>query len=297
MPFFFMISGYLFFRTYKSSKWKAKIRSRAKSLLIPYLIWNVFYAIVMITLMKIGAVSNMSNVESLSGGVISCINSEYSPLWFVKYLMFFVCISPLMYYVLRNKWTGAVTIIALLVINTYDYYSGNMQVPLNVNANNFIMFVYQYIFYAIGAYAALCWKTQVENPSMGKSIFGAALLGLLLVACSIYNIHYGDVITNHTFRWLWCIAFWLAYDLLPEIKVRPWMKYSFFIYCSHLIFVMCFQGVTRIAYTGAGKMEPVFQIGEYCWLPILTVFVLIKIGNILKGHTPKLWGIITGCRG
>lgn len=68
VPFFFMISGYLFFRTYKSSKWKAKIRSRAKSLLIPYLIWNVFYAIVMITLMKIGAVSNMSNVESLSGG-------------------------------------------------------------------------------------------------------------------------------------------------------------------------------------------------------------------------------------
>lgn len=68
VPFFFMISGYLFFRTYESTKWKEKLNSRVKTFFVPYLIWNVFYAIVMISLFKIGLVTNMQNVKSVSGG-------------------------------------------------------------------------------------------------------------------------------------------------------------------------------------------------------------------------------------
>lgn len=67
VPFFFMISGYLFFRTYQSCKWREKLQSRVKSLLVPYLLWNIFYAVVMISLQKVGLVSNMQIVNSLSG--------------------------------------------------------------------------------------------------------------------------------------------------------------------------------------------------------------------------------------
>lgn len=68
VPFFFMISGYLFFRTYQSNKWRDKLESRAKTLLVPYVVWNVLYAIIMITLLKVGVVQNMQPVNSLSGG-------------------------------------------------------------------------------------------------------------------------------------------------------------------------------------------------------------------------------------
>lgn len=297
VPFFFMISGCLFFRTYQSNKWRDKLESRAKTLLVPYVVWNVLYAIIMITLLKVGVVQNMQPVNSLSGGVISCFNSEFSPLWFVKYLMAFVCISPLMYYVLRNKWIGALTIVVLLLANAYHYYNGKMQVPLNVNANNYVMFIYQYVFFAIGSYAALCFKKWTECSSTKKSMLGIVLLCLLIISYWTYIVHKGDVITNHTFRWLWCIGVWFACDLLPEVRVRGWMKYAFFIYCSHLIFVMCFQGLSSIVYGRIGGMKPVLQISEYFWLPPLTIILLIKIGNILKCRTPQLWNLITGSRG
>lgn len=214
-----------------------------------------------------------------------------------KYLMVFVCISPLMYFVLRNMFLGAMTILALLLINAYNYYSGNMQVPLNVNANNWIMFIYQYVFFAIGSYGMLCFKRQIETPSNKKSKVGVCALLLLTAFYWGYLMHSGDVITNHTFRWLWCISLWFACDLLLEIKVRPWMKYSFFIYCAHMIFVMCFQGVTSIIYMKTTGLRPLLQISEYLWLPVLTIYILIKLGDILKSHTSRFWGLITGSRG
>ena len=296
VPFFFMISGYLFFRTYQSCKWREKLQSRVKSLLVPYLLWNIFYAVVMISLQKAGLVSNMQIVNSLSG-VISCVNSEFSPLWFVKYLMIFVCISPLMYYVLRNRILGLLIILVFMLINAYNYYIGNMQVPLNVNANNLIMLIYQYIFFVTGSYGALCFKRQIEIFSAMRSKISMFVLLLLIAFYFGYIVHFGDVITNHLFRWMWCVSLWFVCDLFPECKVRSWMKYSFFIYCAHMIFVMCFQGVTNIIYMKTSGLKPYLEISEYLWLPILTIYVLIKIGNILKIHVPKFWSLITGSRG
>ena len=67
VPFFFMISGYLFFRTYEQAKAKEKIVSRARTLLIPYLIWNIIYTCFIIGLVKIGFVHNVV-INNRGGG-------------------------------------------------------------------------------------------------------------------------------------------------------------------------------------------------------------------------------------
>ena len=211
--------------------------------------------------------------------------------------MIFVCISPLMYYVLRNRILGLLIILVLMLINAYNYYIGNMQVPLNVNANNLIMFIYQYIFFSTGSYGALCFKQQIETFSAMRSKISLFALLLLVVFYCGYISHLGDVITNHLFRWIWCISLWFVYDLFPEVRVRSWMKYSFFIYCAHMIFVMCSQGVTNIIYTEVTGLRPYLEISEYLWLPILTIYVLIKIGDILKIHASRFGSLITGSRG
>ena len=64
VPFFFMISGFLFFRTYKPSKIKEKILSRVRTLLIPYVIWNTIYAVFIIGLTKIGFIHNATINEN-----------------------------------------------------------------------------------------------------------------------------------------------------------------------------------------------------------------------------------------
>ena len=58
VPFFLMISGYLFFRTYEPAKAKSKILSRGRTLLIPYLIWNAIYAAFIIGLSNLGFIQN-----------------------------------------------------------------------------------------------------------------------------------------------------------------------------------------------------------------------------------------------
>ena len=297
VPFFFIVSGYLFFRTYQSDNWKKKLKSRINSLLVPYLLWNVFYSVVMLLLFKAGFVTNIQRKEGLLGVVTSCINSEYSPLWFIKDLMVFVCISPMMYYLLRNKYVGALVLIALVTVNANNFYSGRMTEPLNVNANDWIMFIYQYIFFALGSYGALCWKLDIEKSSSKRAICGLIMLSFLIIIYWAYLCSNGDVINNHTFRWLWCISFWFAYDLFPEIRVYPWMKYSFFIYCAHLIIVMCIQGVSQKVFSYCGGLTCCLQITEYIALPIVTIICIICIANLLKKHMPQLLLIITGGRG
>lgn len=106
VPFFFMISGYLFFRTYEPSKLKTKILSRVRTLLIPYLVWNAIYTLFIIVFTKLGFIHNAVISQKYSGVLLQCINAKFSPLWFVKYLMIFTLIAPFFYYLFKKKNLG-----------------------------------------------------------------------------------------------------------------------------------------------------------------------------------------------
>lgn len=71
VPFFFMLSGYLFFRTYSSKKWKEKLISRLHTLLIPYLIWNAIYVVFMMIMGMLNVINHPIKLDGL-GGVFDC---------------------------------------------------------------------------------------------------------------------------------------------------------------------------------------------------------------------------------
>ena len=114
-----MISGYLFFRTYCPSKAKMKIVSRMRTLLIPYLIWNTLYALFIIGLTRLGLIHNSTIDGDIGGILLQLINAEFSPLWFVKYLMVFSLIAPFFYYLLRRKIVGIITIFIMVILNAF----------------------------------------------------------------------------------------------------------------------------------------------------------------------------------
>lgn len=154
------------------------------------------------------------------------------------------------------------------------------------------MFVYQYVFFAVGSYAALCFKNSVENFSKNKSIISSCILVALVTCYWCYIRTSGDVVSNHLFRLLWGISLWFTLDLLPEINVRPWMKYSFFIYCAHTILIQPVQGITRAIFN-----DNIVLCIEYIVLLVLVISILIKIADILKSRLSIFWTIITGSRG
>lgn len=96
-----------------------KIVSRMRTLLIPYLIWNTLYALFIIGLTRLGLIHNSTIDGDIGGILLQLINAEFSPLWFVKYLMVFSLIAPFFYYLLRRKIVGIITIFIMVILNAF----------------------------------------------------------------------------------------------------------------------------------------------------------------------------------
>jgi len=293
VPMFFMISGYLFYRTFSVDKTKDKLKSRVKTLLIPYLLWNVVYAVFFISMVAVGLVKNI-HIEWNWKLILQIVNSDFSPLWFVKYLMVFTLIAPLMYYVFKNRYVGATAIVCMIITNVLLCVFGVIRSPLDVNANSLSMLNYQYIFYAIGAWAGLNFKDFVETPARYKRNASLCAICMLFILYFMPFFHKG-IIIGHTFRIFFAIALWFLFDFLPEIKMRTWFKMSFWIYCSHTIVLQCAQGIIGLLYGMLGGSS-IIWIAEWMVLPIVVLISLLLAGLIAKRYTPRVYNTLTGNR-
>lgn len=128
VPAFFLISGYLFFSQLKQWNhgiWIGKIKKRIKTLLVPYLIWNII---------AFGAYFLAQCVKSRGlVSLIACFQSQGSwhifwdsssgwmpmdfPLWFIRDLMAVALFCPIIYWLIKNKVGGLVSIITATIIH------------------------------------------------------------------------------------------------------------------------------------------------------------------------------------
>ncbi len=294
VPTFFAVSGYLFFRNFRIHQLKGKLYRRIKSLLIPYLIWNIMYVAFMIVMSYLNLTSckiDISNILEL------VLNAECSPLWFVRYLMLFALIAPFTYIIFHNRIIGCIAIIAILALNYYNYISGILGTHINVNANNLAMFNYQDAYYALGAYCALNFSQIVETVNKRWMLTGLISILLLICVYWFYLNNNGNMASFHLFRFLWIPALWFAIDYLSAIKTRVWMKYAFFIYCSHMFLIYSFQGVIEKVYAYVGSLKPLFACIEYILMGIIVAFLLINAAELLKKNLSPLFKLISGSRG
>ena len=95
VPFFFVISGYFFMKRYDGSFrwWRAQMRKRLKTLVVPYVIWCSAFSIVCHGLHFKGYLSDMG-----VWGVCPLLGA----LWYVKFLILVAVISPVL--ILSVDW-------------------------------------------------------------------------------------------------------------------------------------------------------------------------------------------------
>lgn len=72
VPLFFIISGALFYRNYDNSKYLSKVKRRATSLIIPYLIWNTLSLVfnIFITKFLSGYITGREKVKFTPTGIL-----------------------------------------------------------------------------------------------------------------------------------------------------------------------------------------------------------------------------------
>ena len=125
VPLFFFISGFLFFYRiprFTSRDYKRKLKSRAKSLLAPYVFWNLviilFYFLVQHFMPELmSGRKKLISDYTLSDWLwafwdTSMINADAEgrfpfnfPLWFIRDLMVMALLSPVIYFLVRKlRW-------------------------------------------------------------------------------------------------------------------------------------------------------------------------------------------------
>lgn len=120
VPFFFIASGFfLAGHMGEAGWWGRECRKRVRSLLVPYLFWNVFYWCFMHGLQMVLGFAGIAFASDLGWGLNlgfdPTVCPQHSHLWFVRVLILAVAISP-MFLLLHKKVSGIFALMAFVIM-------------------------------------------------------------------------------------------------------------------------------------------------------------------------------------
>lgn len=316
VPTFFVISGFLFFRNWTSwdkHLYLSKMKSRFRTLLIPYLCWNVLavLSVVCIKLAKslLTGEPFLPAVESYlqDNGWLHLLwdNNVWAedrlnwlgwatpmsgpadlPLWFLRDLIVMTVLTPLVYGFLKLTRHYGVLFLALAYISgVWPSLPG-----LNISA---------VFFFCIGAYFSIYGKNLVDECRRVRKV-AYVLAAVFLLLCIWFdgrNTSIGCVLYPFYIMSGVCAAFNVAADWLERgrVRVHPLLSHStFFIYALHTILVLAVcQAAAQFVIRGDGVWVRTIL---YLLVPFLCVLVCLGIFLFMKRFFPRLLGILTGNR-
>lgn len=250
MPTFFVMSGYLFFANVEKFNmeiyWQ-KIRRRIKTLLIPYIIWNLL----MVVKMKTFNLSIFWEPANM-------------PLWFLRDLMIVSVLTPFVYIGVRKL--GYWIFVLLLPI----YLTGIWAIQPGLNP-------YAICFFTLGAFLSIRKMSLIDTCKRFEvpAYLLSAIFGLSMILT--YHTHYFPPLML-CFRVVSVVAvFCLAYRILSRTTKRipkTASDASYFIYLAHYIFFFSF--IDTAFFSLFGMSTPSLCM-HYLLCPLLKAIILIGI--------------------
>ena len=296
VPMFFAISGFLFFFTYENTKqcYVRKLKSRVRSLLIPYIIWAVISGLFLTCISQIPFFSDLPFVMEKGYGwtqfYMYLINPAAFPLWYIQQLMIFVIISPALYFLIKK--TRGIILIALAV-------PWIMDLSFVINFSGLFAF-------SIGAALAIFGKSREFTRSDNRiQTMIYAVIWILLSLLNTYIAAFADksfifdIIMTVLFKIneaVGVIAMWYLFD---HIAKRITDKKGFIIAATHsfIVFVL-HEPMLHIFNQMALKQSSTVMghIALYVCLPFSVLAVCIIVSMALRKNLRKVHGVLTGGR-
>lgn len=304
VPTFFLISGYLLFRNvtrFTARIYFDKLRRRVKTLLVPYIIWNVICLAVF--LIKV-IFANCNGAGIIENGQVNwgrllagfwCIPSvpgtptvfpqgyPYAfAFWFIRDLMVFVLLSPAVRLICRNKLVLIITISILVCFNIGPY---------------------GFIWFLTGAFIAKNGNLyQIFIKRISKSLFiGITVIYFVMGIFydSFHNLDFELVINLYDFT-LTCVGIVLFLKLGAMLSkfhnnpaVRLGIASTFGIYAIHQVF----STTIRTAICRYASLDTTIQVlVVYLLVFSLQVSISFTIWLVLRKMSPRLLSILTGER-
>lgn len=282
---FWMLSAVLFYRDYTYSLTVKKYKSRFKSLVVPYLSWNLLSMLFTWFIYCVPSLRSMVNgyelfYPSCDNIVMGLFHHKYNIIfWFIFELIILIAAAPLIFTLLKNKYIGIISILLFYVC-----------APTIFKESSLIRGGESWSFYLIAAYMGI----HYFDLCMTKSKKHVAVISiLLLLVFNFLQMQFftyrlaSDLITIISV----CLIWWGGDLLLPLFK--KWMiGISMFIYAVHFnIDMVVSKIIVRII---PDIPEISFLVFALAW--ITTVVLSISIALTVKKYIPKLYSLLNGGR-
>lgn len=312
---FFVFSGYFLGLSYvqNSGDWYLNtLRKKARSLVIPYCVWNIIYAFTYVMFRVYGnhvagrALNNgtclisekilsLSNLCCVFGGNLFDFPAD-TPFWYIRNLLFIILISPLFMVLLRRRRLAFWLMISFFCVFFclsdlspkwhFFFYDG--------------LSIRSLCFCFAGAYFAFYPK----DVKIGKTLTACvAVLWIVMIAIATYcqlDPECNCYVKFGTFRLqviLGCLTLWFVYDCIPALA--NWGKYyavknHFFIYASHygIMGILFCNKTQQLVYRLIGQQTLLFYFSR-----ILVTFSICICGiMLLKKYRQSLLMFLCGGR-
>ena len=244
VPFFFICSGYfLAGHMEEHGWWKRECVKRAQSLLVPYIVWSLIYASIPLIVFFLanlihGRIRFLGEYASIRFWLHLLGLNPFAwpylvPLWYVRALLMFVAISPLlMLFVKKTRWVSIIVLWLLsLTVGIYGWYSQDRLYLLLTKCFN----VSGLFYFCCGIYGRM---NKVSLSKRGHTL--ALAYGLFCAAangyCRMSGIH-----CVFPF-WVPALLFGL-WQFIPNYPLPKWLAgSSFAIFVIHMV-VYRFLGI------------------------------------------------------
>ena len=296
VPLFYMMSGFLFFYSFDGTSWPGyvrKLKSRAKSLIVPYLFWNLSVLLAFIVMQEIPTIyayvkSTNPPITSLGiGGLLNLIlGINRQPIayqfWFIRDLIVLVFFTPAIY--LAMKKMPYIFLPLLLIAWLSDQW------PIYIPAPSAIL------FFSGGAYLGIHKiNLRVIDP-YGKTIV-FIYLGLSVLDVLTREAEYNSLLHNFGIGFGVVSAFYLTGVIARTYRIKEWLlrlaPYSFFLFATHEPLLRLAR---LLAYCAIEPTRDLEIILLYLTLPTLVIVICTTVYTFLHRSFPTMIDAITGGR-
>ena len=311
VPAFFFISGYYFYKSFDKwniNIWFEKINKRIRTLLVPYILWNLIsllFAIMASGLISGGGIFQFMNdhgwlrifwdnnrynyTSSINILGIEMFNSKplNFPLWYIRDLLVMVIISPVVRVIITYSREYGLIVMALMMIL-------NIGIPVEGFSMTSIF------FFSLGGYFMLYKKDiicEFRRFEMTVLIISIVLLLIMVFEFGKNDLFWG--ISHNSFKLFGLITLFNIAGRIVQggkafSKENHFLTAScFFVFACHALIVARCGKVLNILLNSNRLINLSTQ---YFLTFLLTIFICLFLYYIFYKALPKITNILTGGR-
>ena len=291
VPCFFVISGYLFFRSGSLNRedYTRELKSRLYTLFIPYFFWNTAF-ILFVTIVGLVFPSLVGDRRSVFTFELNdWLNAYWDlsfgliPLWYIRDLMIINLFAPLIYFLIKE--TRGIFLLILFVM--WFLCVGVYLNGIGLRAS---------MFYCLGAYVAIEKPRIPILNGLGMFIIIIPYM-VLMVARYILHIRQND----NVFLWQASVFYGVVLVFLAMLSIHSryeiktsklLLRNCFFIYVFHM-FVIYIPDKLMLWALPAGSLWGIITL---IFVPIATIILCVCVYEMLRKISPVFCRFISGER-